>query len=295
MTGWLGDNLVTIINGVSFGVLLYLLAVGLSIMYGMLGVLNLAHGALYLAGGYVAVSVVGGDTSWTSMLLALGVAALVGGFGGAGLALMTRPVSRRGHMHEALLTLGVALAVTTLMTVFYGGEPRSVPIPDVLAGSVVLFGHDYPVYRLAVIVVGLLIAVGVEILLEHTSLGATVRAIVADGDMVRALGVDVRKVYVGVFSAGAVLAAVSGVLGSPILGVAPGVDGQVLLIALVVVVVGGLGSARGALLSAVPIGIVQNLGTALIPQLAPFLLFGAMTILLVLRPQGLVRGKALEA
>lgn len=151
-----------------------------------------------------------------------------------------------------------------------------------------LLGHTYPVYRLVFIAVAAALATIVYLVFERSSLGALVRATVADRDMVRAQGVDIRKVLYGVFAAGAALAAVGGVLGAPILGPGPGVDESVLVLSLVVVVVGGLGSVRGALAGALLIGQVQTLGVALLPEYAPFLLFGTMLLVLVVRPHGLV-------
>jgi branched-chain amino acid transport system permease protein len=289
--GWLDTNLVSILNGVAFGMLLYMMAIGLSLMYGMMGVLNLAHGSLFLLGAYLAVQIVGVRTGWTYLALACGLALLIGAGTGVGIGVMTRPLVPRGHMDQAILTLGIFLAAGSLMSSGFGADAQSVPTPSLLAGQVSVLGHEYPVYRLVVIGLGVLTAVVVEIVLVRTVVGATIRAIVADEQMVKAIGIDTRQLYYGVFGAGAALAVLAGVLGSPILGAAPGLDSQVLLIALVVVVVGGLGSARGALAGAMLIGVVQNLGTALVPQLAPFLVFGTMAAVLVLWPQGLLQAR----
>lgn len=291
MIGWLDTNLVSILNGVAFGMLLYMMAIGLSLMYGMMGVLNLAHGSLFLLGAYLAVQIVGVRTGWTYLALACGLALLIGAGTGVGIGVMTRPLVPRGHMDQAILTLGIFLAAGSLMSSGFGADAQSVPTPSLLAGQVSVLGHEYPVYRLVVIGLGVLTAVVVEIVLVRTVVGATIRAIVADEQMVKAIGIDTRQLYYGVFGAGAALAVLAGVLGSPILGAAPGLDSQVLLIALVVVVVGGLGSARGALAGAMLIGVVQNLGTALVPQLAPFLVFGTMAAVLVLWPQGLLQAR----
>jgi branched-chain amino acid transport system permease protein len=288
IAGWFGDNLVNIVNGVALGMLFYTIAIGLSLVFGMLGLLNLAHGTVFLLGAYLGATLIDLRGSAGLVLAALVCAAAAGVVVGGGLTLMSRPLVGRGHMDEALLTLGIALAGGSLMTTAFGGDPFSVAPPSFLRGSVSLVGHGYPVYRVVLIGVGLLMAVVVDLVFERTTAGALIRAIVADRDMVRAIGVDVRKVLVAVFAAGAALAAVGGVLGGPILGAAPGLDGQVLLIALVVVVVGGLGSPRGAFLGAMLIGLLQSLGTALIPRAAPFLIFGAMAVVLIVRPSGLL-------
>jgi len=223
--------------------------VGLSLLFGIMDVLNLAHGALYLVGAYIAVQFVSDTTAGLGAYLVAGlVAALVGVAGGVGLAAMTRPLVARGHLDQALLTLGVALVIGDLLSARYGNDVRSVPPPDFLAGSVALAGHQYPSYRLGLIAVGLLLATAVHLLVEHTRTGALVRATVADAPMVRAMGVDTGWLLTGVFAVGAVLACLGGVLGAPVLGAYPGLDERALILGLVIVVLGGLGSVRGALL-----------------------------------------------
>ena len=160
MPAWLSDNLITIVDGVAFGVLLFTIAVGLSLVFGIMDVLNLAHGALYLVGAYVAVGFAGDGQASIGAFLVAGLAAVaVGAAAGAGLAVLTRPLARRGHLDQALLTLGVALIVGDLLSARFGNDVQSVPPPAFLAGSVSLVGHDYPSYRLAVIVAGLALAV----------------------------------------------------------------------------------------------------------------------------------------
>ncbi|MFD9030167.1 branched-chain amino acid ABC transporter permease [Streptomyces sp. NPDC059567] len=286
MAGWLDGNVVSVIDGVAFGLLLFTIAVGLSLVFGMMDVLNLAHGTLYLGGAYIAYSL--SDGSVAGLLLALTAAALTGALGGAALTLLTQPLARRGHLDQAVLTLGIAFIVADLLAAAFGGEVLPTDPPAPLRGTVDLLGHTYPVYRLVFIAVAAGLAIVVYLVFERSSLGALVRATVADRDMVRAQGVDIRKVLYGVFAFGAALAAVGGVLGAPILGPGPGVDESVLVLSLVVVVVGGLGSVRGALVGALLIGQVQTLGVALLPEYAPFLLFGTMLVVLVVRPHGLV-------
>jgi branched-subunit amino acid ABC-type transport system permease component len=293
--GWLDANLVSLLNGLTLGLLLFTLAVGLSLVFGMMDVLNLAHGSLFAVGAYVAWRLTEEMGAGAGFAAAIAVAALIGLVGGGALAAMTAPLARRGHLDQALLTLGVALVVADLMSAAFGDDPLSVPAPPVLEGSTSVLGHAYPTYRLALIGAGALLAVGLHLLVERTRLGALVRATVVDRDMVSALGVDTRKVLYGVFALGAALAAVAGTLGAPVLGAAPGLDEEVLILALVVIVVGGLGSVRGALLGALLIGQVQALGVALLPEYASFLLFGAMAIVLVVRPGGLLGGTARTA
>jgi branched-chain amino acid transport system permease protein len=286
MLGWFDANLVSMVDGVAYGLLLFTLAVGLSLVFGMMDVLNLAHGLLYLVGAYAAYAL--SDGTWTGFFLAVLVGAAIGIVGGVVLSAMTQPLSAQGHLGQALLTLGVAFVVADLLFAYFGSEVLPTRPPGSLRESTSLLGHSYPLYRLAFIGIAGALAVLVYVVFERSSLGALVRATVADRDMVRAMGVDTRKVMFGVFAFGAALAAVGGVLGAPILAPGPGVDENVLVLSLVVVVIGGLGSVRGALLGALLIGQVQTLGVALIPTYAPFLLFGAMLVVLAWRPAGLL-------
>jgi branched-chain amino acid transport system permease protein len=276
--------LVSVLNGLAIGSLLFILAVGLSIVFGMMDVLNLAHGALFLGGAYLGAAFAG---SWAGLLAALGLAAVGGLAAGALLSLMTEPLRRRSHLDQALLTLGVAFVVAELLIIAFGDDPLSVAAPPALDGSVSLLGATYPTYRLVLIGVGTVLAVVVYLVVERTRVGALVRATVADREMVATLGVDNRMVQTTVFAVGSLLAATAGVLGGPIYGARPGLDATVLILALVVVVIGGLGSVRGALVGALIIGQVDTLGRLLLPEFASFILFAALALVLVLRPHGL--------
>jgi len=284
--GWLDANLISIVDGVAFGLLYFTLAVGLSLIFGMMDVLNLAHGTLYLGGAYLAYRLA--DGGWPGLLLALGAGLVIGLAGGALLTALTQPLGHRGHLDQALLTLGVSIVGAEIFAIVTAGEYLPVAAPAALADSTPLAGHAYPVYRLVFIGVAGLLAVAGYLVFERSSIGALVRATVADREMVRALGIDTRKVLLGVFAAGAVLAAVGGVLGAPILQPGPRVDEHVLLMSLIVVVIGGLGSVRGALLGALLVGQVETLGRAIVPQYAGWLLFAVMFAVLAARPRGLV-------
>ncbi|HET6391236.1 MAG TPA: branched-chain amino acid ABC transporter permease [Blastococcus sp.] len=290
MAGWFDANLVSILNGFAIGSLLFILAVGLSIVFGMMDVLNLAHGAFFLIGSYLAVTFVAGE-SWTGFLTALGVAALVGLLAGGALSALTEPLARRPHLDQALLTLGISLIVAEVLSIIYGNDVFSVPPPPGLADSVDIAGSSYPAYRLMLIGVGLVLALAVWLVVEKTSIGALVRASVADREMVSAMGIDNRKVKFAVLGVGSLFATVAGVLAAPVYGARPGLDKTILLLALVVVVIGGLGSIRGALVGALVIGQVESLGRALVPDLASFILFGTLALVLIVRPRGLFAGK----
>lgn len=287
MPAWLTADLVSVLNGLAIGFLLFILAVGLSLVFGMMDVLNLAHGALFLTGAYLGAALTGGESSWAGFLGALGLAAVVGLIAGGALSAMTEPLRRRSHLDQALLTLGVALVVAELLGLAFGNDPLRVPAPPGLDGSVSVLGVTYPAYRLALIGIGALLALAVYAVVERTRVGALVRATVADREMVAVLGVDNRLVKAAVFAVGSLLAVVAGVLGGPIYGASSGLDSTVLILALVVVVIGGLGSVRGALVGALVIGQIESLGRALLPDLASFILFGALALVLALRPQGL--------
>jgi branched-chain amino acid transport system permease protein len=281
---FLSDNSVTIVNGLARGLVLFMIAIGLSLIFGLMDVLNLAHGAVFLLGGYAAVQLA---PDGSGFVVALVVAALAGLVFGGGMASAVRPIARRGHLDQALLTLGAAYILAELASLVWGDGYFSPQPPPALAGATQVFGTFFPTYRLVVIGLGLVIALAAYLLFERTQLGAIVRATVADRGMVAALGINTTLVLVGVFGIGTALAAVGGLLAAPILGVRPGIDLQVLLLALIVVVIGGLGSIKGALVGALLIGQVESLGVALLPELAGFLLFGAMAAVLLVRPAGL--------
>lgn len=291
MTQWLSENFVSILNGLAIGSLLFILAVGLSLVFGMMDVLNLGHGALYLIGAYVGYQCTGGVSSWSGFLTALAVAAGFGLVAGVILSVATAPLVGRGHLDQALLTLGVALVVAEVISIIFGDDVQNVIAPPGLNDSVQVLGNTYPAYRLALIGVGAVLAVVVWLVVEKTSLGALIRASVSDREMVSALGVDNRKVKAGVFAFGSMLAALAGVLGGPVYGARTGLDETVLLLALVVVVIGGLGSVRGALIGSLVIGQVESVGRANLPEFASFMLFGALALILIVRPRGLFGSK----
>ena len=284
--GWLDANILSMLNGLALAALLFLIAVGLSLVFGTMDVLNLAHGAIALAGAYVGVVLLQPGDGLGRFVLAMVVATLVGVVAGLLLTWLTRGI--RDHLRQALLTLGLALVAADLLRQLFGADVESVSPPVGLDGSVEILGKTYPVYRLAVIGISVVIGIVLYVVLERTQIGAVVRATVADRTMVEAIGIRSGLVLAGVFAVGAGLAGLGGLLAAPVLGAQPGLDNTILLLALVVVVVGGLGSIRGALLGAVLVGEVQTLGVALLPEQASFLLFGAMALVLLLKPDGLL-------
>jgi branched-chain amino acid transport system permease protein len=205
---------------------------------------------------------------------------------------MTKPLVKRGHLDQALMTLGGALLIAELLSLVFGDDVHSVSPPSALAGNLEIGGDPYPTYRLLLIAVGVAWAIVMYVVLQRSQLGAIIRAIVADRDMVGAMGVDTGKVLMGVFAVGVALATVAGVLGGPMLGAVPGLDEDILLLALIVVVIGGVGSVTGAMVGALVVGEVNAIGVELLPQFASFLLFGAMAVVLLFRPAGLIPQRA---
>ncbi|WP_052668644.1 branched-chain amino acid ABC transporter permease [Nitriliruptor alkaliphilus] len=290
---WVIANLGVLLNGVAVGLLLFMMAVGLTILLGLLNVLNLAHGSFFLVGAYLGYRIAGETAAtWGSFVAAVGVAMVLGGLLGIGLMMLMRPLIGRGHMDEALLTLGLALVISELLLLTFGKDDHAMAAPGALAQSVRVAGSSYPAYRLAVIVVGVVVAAAVWYVLERTSAGAVVRATVADPQMVEAVGISVRNVALITFGVASALAVGSGVLAAPIKGASAGLGTEILLLALVVIVVGGVGSVGGTMIGALIIGMVENLGVVLMPATASFLLFGAMALIITFRPGGLFPNSA---
>ena len=255
-----------ILNGVQFGVTLFLMSAGLTLIFGIMGVINLAHGSLYMIGAYAAAL----TASWTGSA----VLALLAGVAAAGIAgliieiVVVRRLYRRNHLDQVLATFALILVINQVMVLLVGRQPLFVAMPAGLDGSVRLLpGLDYPLYRLVVIVAGLLVAVGLSLLIGRTRMGMLVRAGATHRDMVRALGVDIRLLYTLVFALGAVLAGLAGAMAAPILAVQVGMGEQILILTFVVVVIGGVGSVRGAFFGALVAGIVDTLMRAYLPGL----------------------------
>jgi branched-chain amino acid transport system permease protein len=276
-----------LLNGLVSSMLLFIMAAGLSLIFGQMDVVNLMHGSFYLLGGYLGLLTVRLSANfWLALLVApLLVAAL-------GLALewgfLRRLYGRHRHLNQVLFTFGISLIAADLMRWQWGTYVETISPPDILSGKIPFFGFQFPVYRLALIGFGLLLALGMWLLLERTQLGAIVRAGVTDVQMVSALGINIHWIFAGVFAVGAGLAALAGVLGAPILNLHTGLDSEILILAMVVVVIGGLGSLQGAFWGSLLIGMVDTFGKALLPEFALFFIFMMMAVVLLFRPSGLV-------
>lgn len=280
MTFWL----IQALNGISYGMLLFLLAAGLSLIFGLMKVLNLTHGSFYLLGGYLGLTVIQRTGSFVLAVLAACFTICIIGI------VIERFFLRRFHLEElpqALVTFGFLFIFSDLATVIWGGDPQTIPKPDIFSGSIQLGSFYYPSYRLFIIGFGLAVAALLWWLQDGTRIGAMVRASVDDEEAARALGINVSLLFSLVFGLGAFLAALGGVMGGPIVGVYPGADFQILLLGFVVVIIGGLGSLKGALIGGLIVGLLDNFGKVFFPELALFTIFAPMALILAVRPSGL--------
>lgn len=276
--------LLQLLNGLSFAGLLFVLSSGFTLVFGLMRIVNLAYGAFFLLGGYIGLSVQQHTGNFLLAVLAAGLA--VAALGAVCERLLLRPL-RGDPLPEVLLTVGLSLVIADSTLAIWGGDPQTVTPPALFAGSVQLFGQTYPTYRLFVLFAAVVVGVVLYVVQDRTKVGALVRAGVDDREMIQALGVDINWVFTGVFVFGSFLAGVSGVVGAAFLGLTIGSDLALLLLALVVVIVGGLGSLRGAAIGSVIIGLLDTLGRTYTPQFSYFTLFAPMLLVLVLRPQGL--------
>jgi branched-subunit amino acid ABC-type transport system permease component len=272
---------VTAIDGLAFGLLLFVVAAGLTLIFGVMDVLNLAHGSFYLAGACAAHLFSRG--SLVALTLTLVVAAAAGAAGGTGLAIAIRPLSKYGPLSQALLTLGLALLAADAYGTVSRGSPLPTSPPTLLAGSITIGEFGYPRYRLVFIAVAALLGIALHLVVARSRFGVLLRATVADPVMAGATGINTRRVEALAMATGGLLAMVAGVLGAPLVPAAPGVDNTVLVLSLIVVVIGGAGSVPGTLAGALLVGEVQTIGVLAAPTLAPFALFAALLAVLVVR------------
>jgi branched-chain amino acid transport system permease protein len=280
MQFWIVQSL----NSLAMGGLLLLLSAGFSLIFGLLRIPNLAHGALFMLGAYVGAALLGMQVNfWLAALLS---AVGVGLFGAALEAGLLRRLAGN-EQDQVLITLGVAFIIADLCLMTWGGDPMPLAAPRALRAPVFLAGLAFPGYRLVVLGFALAVALGLWLLLERTRLGAMIRAGVDDRLMARSVGIPVSRLFSAVFFLGAALAGLGGVIGGPILSAYPGLDADMLPLALVVVILGGVGSLPGALVGSFIIGAIYNFGSALLPDFTYVLLFLPMVIVLVIKPTGL--------
>lgn len=281
-------TLFQILNGLTFAALLFVVASGFTLIFGLMRIVNLAHGALYLLGGYFALAVATKTGSFTLDVLGAAAGIAVVGF------IIDRAllVFVKGFdLRQVLLTLGLALAMNDLALVIWGGDTFSVPTPEWLRGPLRYGEMAYPKYRLFVLAVGIAVFAGLWLLLNRTRLGALIRAGVDDAEIVDAMGVDIKRVFVFTFMLGAALAGLGGALGGAFLSLYPTADSEILVFSLAVVIIGGRGSLAGAAIGSLLVAMLANFGQVWFPELAYFVIFGPMALLLAFRPLGLF-GKA---
>ena len=276
--------IIQILNSVALGGLLFLLSSGFSLIFGLMRVPNLAHGAFFMLGAYFGAMFLKLDVDfWLAAVLA-GLAVGVLGLAFERLILRRLAGNEQG---QVLVTLGLAFIIADLCLMVWTGDPVPVPSPSYLRRPILVAGLAFPTYRLVVLVIAVIAAIGLFILIEHTRLGAMIRAGVDDMEMARGVGIPVSLLFMTVFMLGATLAGFGGMLGGPILNAYPGLDTDMLPLALVVVILGGVGSLLGAFVGSFVVGFLYNFGTALAPDLAYFVLFFPMVLVLVFRPMGL--------
>jgi branched-chain amino acid transport system permease protein len=297
-----------ILNGVQFGITLFLMSAGLTLIFGIMGVINLAHGSLYMIGAYAAARV-GAATGSAGLALLGGLAAAAA----SGVVIefaVVRRLYERDHLDQVLATFALILIINQGAQMLFGRQPLFVSVPAALSGSVTLVpGLAYPVYRLMVIGLGLLAAAGLFLLIHHTRTGMLVRAGATHRQMVRALGVNVRWLYTVVFGLGALLAGLAGAVAGPITAVQAGMGEQILILAFVVVVIGGPGSVPGAFFGSLAAGVVDTMARAFLPAMlrhvmegstadalasgiSPISIYLLMALVLLIRPQGLLAGRS---
>ncbi len=278
--------LVQALNGVQYGFLLFLVASGLTLVFGIMGIINLAHGAFYMLGAYTVFWLVGyTDNLFVAIVLGL-VIMLAFGY------LLERAaisfLYKRDHLYQVLLTYGLILILDEMQRIFWGTDFHSVPVPQALNGSIPLTETQvYPVYRLFISVMCMAVAAGLYLLIGRTKLGMMIRAGASNREMAQVLGIDIGRVFAIVFSIGVALAAFSGMIGAPVSSVYPGMGEQILIVSFVVVVIGGIGSVKGAFVGAMLIGLADTFGQVLLPDFASVVVYAVMAVVLLWRPQGL--------
>ena len=284
----LANFLIQLLNSVQYGLLLFMLAAGLTLIFGIMGVVNLAHGSFYMLGAYLAWSL---SAYFGSLTLAiLGGAVLSAIFGLALEWLLFRHFYQRDHLDQVLLTFGLIYIFEELRSIFWGDEVHAVEVPALVNWSIPLTENlSYPVYRLVISAVCVALALGLYALISKTRLGMKIRAGAFNREMTEALGINIRLIHGVVFALGVALAAIAGMIASPISSVYPGMGSSVLIMCFVVVVIGCIGSVRGAMVAAMLVGLVDTFGKVLVPQIAGMAVYMLMALVLLYKPEGLFK------
>lgn len=264
--------LIQLLNGVQYGFLLFLVASGLTLIFGIMGIINLAHGAFYMLGAYLCYWLTGiTGNLFTGILLAIPLSIL---FGYAVERFAISYLYQRDHLYQVLLTYALILMANEMQSILWGNDVHSVPIPELLSGSIQLTSNQaYPVYRLFISGACIVLALAMYWVIQKTRLGMTIRAGASNREMVQALGINIKWLFAIVFSMGAALAALAGMLAAPISSVYPGIGDNILIISFVVVVIGGIGSIKGAFIGAMLIGLADTYGKVLLPEMASMVVY----------------------
>lgn len=273
------------LNGITLAAMLFILASGFTLVYGLMRILNLAHGGIFLWAGYLTVTLVAITGNYLLGLVAAAIVIAVGGLGWE--RLFVRRV-QGDILGEVLLTVAFSLILADLALVLWGGHPHSVTMPESLRGSVQILGSPVPWFRVIVVVTAVVVMAGFWYVWQRTKVGAMIRACVDDNEMVQALGINTQRIYQGVWLVGLTLTAVAGAFAAVLMSMFPGLDFQVLVLALIVVVIGGLGNVWGAAIGSLIVGLTWTYSTVYVPELLYFILFLPMLLVLIFRPQGLL-------
>lgn len=278
--------LIQTLNGLQYGFLLFLVASGLTLVFGIMGVINLAHGSLYMVGAYLAYWLTAETGNFfVAVLLAIPISVALG------LVIERLGISylyKRDHLYQVLFTYGLILVLNEMRSILWGDDVHGVPVPSLLSGSIWLTDTQaYPVYRLFISLVCIAVALILYLVIQRTRLGMTIRAGASNREMVQGLGIDVSRLFAIVFGMGTALAAFAGMIAAPVSSVFPGMGEHVLIISFVVVVIGGVGSIKGAFVGAMLIGLADTFGAVFLPQAAGVVVYALMALVLLWRPQGL--------
>ena len=277
---------VQLINGLQYGLLLFLIASGLTLVFGVMGILNLAHGSMYMVGAYLVwyfVAVTGSFTvsALLSAVIALGLGILIE-------RVLIQRLYNRNHLDQVLLTIGMIFVFNSLQSILWGNDPYGVAVPEALGGAVPFTDNSsYPVYRIFAALICIAIAAALYFMVSKTRLGMLIRAGESNREMVEALGVNIKTLYTVVFAIGVMLAAVSGIIAAPMRSIVPGMGESVLITCFVVVVIGGMGSIKGAFVGALLVGVISTFAAVLMPTLSNMIIYIFMILVLLVKPQGL--------
>ncbi|WP_417500233.1 branched-chain amino acid ABC transporter permease [Methylophaga sp.] len=280
--------LVQLLNAVQYGLLLFLIASGLTLVFGVMGILNLAHGSMYMIGAYLAYYFTFlTDNFFLAFLISATIALLIGFIIERFLIIH---LYKRNHLDQVLLTVGLIFIFNAIQSFVWGNDPLGVEVPSLLSGSIKLTDIiEYPVYRLFISGVCIVVAVGMYLIINRTKLGMMIRAGESDRNMVENLGVDISKLFTIVFAIGVLLSALAGIVSAPIVSLVPGMGEHVLISCFVVVVIGGLGSIKGAFVAALIVGLVDTFASVLLPEISSMSIYLLMALVLLVKPQGLFK------